>query len=830
MERIVLAAERAILSRVKNGNLYAEYYRRNNRGIDWNRQAEQAKAKEVKDWKTALMAATDPDNPRRGELMRFYNNLLYDNHLGSTIDNRVLPVQCAPFKLVDTAGNEDTVAHKLLEKPWYLDLVRMVCNSTFEGTKLIELFNLNDKLELSSVGEIPQSNFIPLKGIVVKEEHDENGVSYKEGFYKDFYVQVGGDWQLGMLNQLAIIVIAKKLGLGSWMNYIDKFGVPPIFAITDRMDTARRDELFDMLSEFQMNHFAVMQGGERIEVPANYNVDAHNTFKALINDVANSEISKRILGSTGMTDEKSFVGSAEVGERLFKYRNQVDKLLFKFYFNEEIKPRLVKLSPVYSVFENLTFEYDESETLSVKELIEAVRGLAPYFEFNVEELAKITGLPVTSVKSLLNPVQPEPAGEGQKKKPDGKSGVIPVAKTWDVALEEVARGLFRGTLKPEDLNKDCVLKTYDALNRVAAVAWGDEYYSNPLARKTRDNLVRFAGAKTFNMLSSLASGKRPGMTEHEFVREATGIAEKYNTAYLDAERAHVANSANSARDWLRFVKDKDIYRNLKYRTMGDENVRDSHRALEGTVKPVDDTFWDTYTPPNGHRCRCWLEQTNEPATASPGMDIDPVFRNNPGKSGVVFNGEASYFKYPDKQTGSIVLENSEKLKFHSMYNRREGSGKSKVLVSDFADPADVDVNVEVAKLISRSLDTNVYVRPHVNVQGYKNPEYAIGQPSVHGDLKNYKANVKGKPVHAKKFVSNGLAKANKQGCQYAVLNFADEPVDNFLATVTRCLRAEMNGINRNIKHVIVVREGKVARVSRKDVENNDFDDFSRQLE
>lgn len=199
-----------------------------------------------------------------------------------------------------------------------------------------------------------------------------------------------------------MVVLAKKLGLGSWMSYIDKFGVPPLFAITERMDTQRRDELFAMLEAFRMNHFAVLQGNEKIEIPNGYNVDAHNTFKSLMTDICDKEISKRVLGSSGLTDEKSYVGAAEVQERILEYRHKVDKLLYKFYFNTEIKPRLVKLSPVYAPLANLSFEYDESETLSMKEILEAVKGLAPYFEFDVAELAKISGLPITRLRATIS--------------------------------------------------------------------------------------------------------------------------------------------------------------------------------------------------------------------------------------------------------------------------------------------------------------------------------------------------------------------------------------------------------------------------------------------
>ena len=42
----------------------------------------------------------------------------------------------------------------------------------------------------------------------------------------------------------------------------------------------------------------------------------------------------------------------------------------------------------------------------------------------------------------------------------------------------------------------------------------------------------------------------------------------------------------------------------QYLTVGDDNVRDSHAALDGLVLPADDPFWDTHYPPWDFNCRC----------------------------------------------------------------------------------------------------------------------------------------------------------------------------------------------------------------------------------
>lgn len=48
----------------------------------------------------------------------------------------------------------------------------------------------------------------------------------------------------------------------------------------------------------------------------------------------------------------------------------------------------------------------------------------------------------------------------------------------------------------------------------------------------------------------------------------------------------------------------EILWGFKYVTVGDQRVRPTHRAMEGTTLPKDDPFWKTNKPPNGWNCRC----------------------------------------------------------------------------------------------------------------------------------------------------------------------------------------------------------------------------------
>lgn len=231
------------------------------------------------------------------------------------------------------------------------------------------------------------SNYIPQQQIIIREESDQTGWSYKDGALEPYYVQFGNPWSLGMLNELAVIILAKKLGLGAWMNYIEKYGVPPVFVTSDRMDKKRMDELFEMMTDFRNNFFAVLQGNETVEYGKEAGGNTTNAFLPL-EERCDNQISKRLLGQTGTTENGAWEGTAEVHERVEKSRHEYDKMLFQFYFNYIIIPKLVKISPVYKPLERLKLKWDDTESLSITEYIEAINKLAYTFEFDHEEVAK----------------------------------------------------------------------------------------------------------------------------------------------------------------------------------------------------------------------------------------------------------------------------------------------------------------------------------------------------------------------------------------------------------------------------------------------------------
>ncbi|MCW5913965.1 MAG: hypothetical protein KIT66_05105 [Chitinophagaceae bacterium] len=174
-----------------------------------------------------------------------------------------------------------------------------------------------------------------------------------------------------------------------------------------------------------------------------------------------------------------------------------------------------------------------------------------------------------------------------------------------------------------------------------------------MRKALQKNVFYFSGMKTHAQMAEASSklldenGNLKPL--QKFTDDVKQINEAYNDNYLRAERNFASRSAQSAAKWQKYEQGKERY-NLRYLTDNGPNVRDSHRALEFTTLPVDDPFWNEYTPPNGYNCHCFLVQVhkdeypvsnsdeaiakgNEATTqvGKDGTNKAAIFRFNPGK-------------------------------------------------------------------------------------------------------------------------------------------------------------------------------------------------------
>lgn len=251
-------------------------------------------------------------------------------------------------------------------------------------------------------------------------------------------------------------------------------------------------------------------------------------------------------------------------------------------------------------------------------------------------------------------------------------------KRFIKGIEALLERIAKGDLKPSDLNAD--LFNFTATNLINASAEGvgikaDDYLKSDelMIKNLRENVYKFAGFKTHSNLVELNKlllddkGKLIPFNEFKknvqaFREAAMKVVQKYNENWLYSEYQTAVLQSQHAANWKRFEKDKDIFPNLKYRTAKDDQVRHSHAKFDGVVKPINDKFWDTYSPQNDWGCRCYLEQTEEKATkeAISMFTVPDDFKNNTGKTGQIYNDKHPYFNTKEAKAINKSIEKLRK--------------------------------------------------------------------------------------------------------------------------------------------------------------------------
>lgn len=376
----------------------------------------------LKTWKDAVELASLAESPNRAPLMDVYRSITRDLHLKADIQTRMLKIMGAKFKIVDAAGKENPELQKLFKSQWFNRFLFHAMKARFWGSGVIELWDLDPETGLlKTTNAIPSENVIFDQGIIVKEVGDETGYPYKEGVYLPFYIQVGTNNDLGLLEDVAPDALAKKFAKGAWLEFCEKYGIAPRWVTTDSYSDTRHKELAEMMAAMVNNHWAVLQGNEKIETMQVSGGNAKAIFDNMILRM-NSEMSKGILGQDGTTnsnDKSGTYGSLKVMQDVADDRHHADKTDISYLINDELIWRLQEISPAYRGLANYRFDWDESKELSPEELVEtAVKLSGAGYVVDVEYLTQQTGIPLTQIqKSLDDPTPPE----GEKKKPNPRT-------------------------------------------------------------------------------------------------------------------------------------------------------------------------------------------------------------------------------------------------------------------------------------------------------------------------------------------------------------------------------------------------------------------------
>ncbi len=163
--------------------------------------------------------------------------------------------------------------------------------------------------------------------------------------------------------------------------------------------------------------------------------------------------------------------------------------------------------------------------------------------------------------------------------------------------------------KPFSIAFDLPFDEAIAAARARKVELPEPYYRDlPIERRSQSFTVSGLAAvdQVQGVLDKLTAHLAEGGTLGSFQTWATSQSFGLPRHRLETIYRNAVQTAYNAGHWRRFEENKDARPYLMYDAINDSRTRPAHRAMDGIIRPVDDPFWLTHAPPNGHRCRCRL--------------------------------------------------------------------------------------------------------------------------------------------------------------------------------------------------------------------------------
>lgn len=288
------------------------------------------------------------------------------------------------------------------------------------------------------------------------------------------------------------------------------------------------------------------------------------------------------------------------------------------------------------------------------------------------------------------------------------------------------------------------------------------------------NIYVFSGFKTYQQLreaSTLLYDGEGGIKPFsEFMRDVQGLNENYNINYLRAEYNHAVACGQMAENWQRIQERKAVVPLLKYKTAEDERVRQSHKALNDVIRPVDDPFWNTHYPPLDWNCRCHVVQIMDGVITKEFDDpkIPKMFQNNIGKDGIVFPDTHPYFNTNEevrkKITSAAISLLAESVEPFTIIHHKNGKTLRAHITHIDSERLE---NIQVGKILV-DLGFDVDLLPITHGYKIKNPDAKINQQFI-ADFKRPK---KTRKLHNS--IQNFIKEANKQGANFPVIYMPKE--------------------------------------------------------
>jgi len=350
-------------------------------------------SQDIRKWRAALSCAENIQYPQRTELIKIHRDSLLDAHLLAQIKIRKNSILSQKFFIENENKTKNDELTELLKTEWFQSFVDISLNSIFFGFELVEFGPIVEN-SFTSICSIKEEYVVPEWSIVKKSLYSQNkklDINFTKSPHNKWTIGIGSKDDLGLLNSAAPILIRKKSVYDNWSSAAQVFGMPLRVGRTSITDPERKKQLELSLKNMGAASWAILDNDDSIEMIQSSKSDIYLIYQKMI-ELCNQEISKLINGVI-LGDEKSFVGSSMVSERLHSHFSLSDKRMIVNIVNNQLIPFL-KMHKIFPE-QNVQFKYDYDDRSTIQEAVDTIDKLTTAgYVFNNEQVSSKIGFTV----------------------------------------------------------------------------------------------------------------------------------------------------------------------------------------------------------------------------------------------------------------------------------------------------------------------------------------------------------------------------------------------------------------------------------------------------
>lgn len=604
-------------------------------------KAPQRRIYDVGNWRTALTAA---DNGRVKQLYDLLDDIMLDGVLSDAVQKRIDAVTNSELTFQDSEGKSVEEIEALMDTTAWEDLLTEILKKRIYGRSGVEMtFNNGFHVE-----PIPAKHISLRTRTILRNDTDDSGIPY-DGDSQ--LLILGKERDFGLLLKAAPYAIYKRGGFGDWAQWVELFGMPQRVGKYNTYDPESRKLLEEAFEKAGSAPYVVIP--KEADVETKESSSGNGTSYDEFRKANNEEMLITILGQT-MTTVQGDKGARSLGEvhkEVEESKNKSDLRFVQRVLNQNVLPMLeARGFPVSGgkfVFPKAAEQLSVNEVVQLASIIDIPQSyIHEKYAIPVPDEGEPIARRSADMSALDGPdFDNEPVSNADRNlfrrlwdffvkapqdgAPDGKA---PIRLSDDATLDEriiarVADGQSE-RFDPElfyfisDNLLSAVQPSFKRGLKNADINYDYKQQDDAFITALEQNVFHFSAAKTLAELQALQDALRSSKNYSDFSKKAKGICHTFNGRWQKTEYDTAVLTAEAASTYRRLMGKNELFPYWKYVTVGDNKVREEHRALDGAVIPFNDKRWDKIYPPNGWNCRCYVvammkhEVTSEMVEAS----------------------------------------------------------------------------------------------------------------------------------------------------------------------------------------------------------------------